>query len=142
MLCFVPQPFKHPASAALLQLPSTRCSRPNVPPLPPPPALQSMYIFKQPSIGGVVVPHQDSTFIHTTPLSCVGLWWALEDATKDNGCLWALPGGAVSFNGRHLERCICPAALSTRWLGLPSYGTGIAPLLHLKPDRGTRTVSA
>lgn len=54
--------------------------------------VQSMYIFKQPSIGGVVVPHQDSTFIHTTPLSCVGLWWALEDATKDNGCLWALPG--------------------------------------------------
>ncbi|EFJ46040.1 hypothetical protein VOLCADRAFT_81992 [Volvox carteri f. nagariensis] len=54
--------------------------------------VQSMYIFKQPSIGGEVVPHQDSTFIHTTPLSCVGLWWALEDATRDNGCLWAIPG--------------------------------------------------
>ncbi|GIL86249.1 hypothetical protein Vretimale_13750 [Volvox reticuliferus] len=54
--------------------------------------VQSMYIFKQPSIGGEVMPHQDSTFIHTTPLSCIGLWWALEDATKDNGCLWAVPG--------------------------------------------------
>ncbi|GFR47814.1 hypothetical protein Agub_g9591 [Astrephomene gubernaculifera] len=54
--------------------------------------VQSMYIFKQPSIGGEVIPHQDSSFIHTSPLSCVGLWWALEDATKDNGCLWAIPG--------------------------------------------------
>jgi hypothetical protein len=40
-----------------------------------------------------VVPHQDSTFIYTEPLSCVGLWWALEDATKENGCLWAQPSG-------------------------------------------------
>eukprot|EP00798_Chlamydomonas_sp_ICE-L_P018390 gene18390-24861_t len=54
--------------------------------------VQSMYIFKQPKIGGEVVPHQDSTFIYTQPLSCVGLWWALEDADKHNGCLWAQPG--------------------------------------------------
>lgn len=39
-----------------------------------------------------MVPHQDSSFIHTSPLSCVGLWWALEDCTRDNGCLWAQPG--------------------------------------------------
>ncbi|KXZ55753.1 hypothetical protein GPECTOR_2g1303 [Gonium pectorale] len=54
--------------------------------------VQSMYIFKQPSIGGEVRPHQDSSFIQTDPLTCVGLWWALEDATRENGCLWALPG--------------------------------------------------
>ncbi|MEW5318216.1 MAG: hypothetical protein WDW38_009456 [Sanguina aurantia] len=54
--------------------------------------VQSMYIFKQPHIGGEVVPHQDSTFLHTTPLTCTGLWWALEDATTENGCLWAQPG--------------------------------------------------
>eukprot|EP00873_Tetraselmis_striata_P035894 jgi/Tetstr1/456158/TSEL_042926.t1 len=35
--------------------------------------VQSMYIFKQPQIGG----------------SCIGVWLAVEDATKDNGCLWA-----------------------------------------------------
>jgi phytanoyl-CoA hydroxylase len=23
----------------------------------------------------------------------VGLWFALEDATEENGCLWAVPGG-------------------------------------------------
>ena len=54
--------------------------------------MQSMYIFKQPGIGGEVVPHQDSTFLRTDPPSVIGLWWALEDATKENGCLWALPG--------------------------------------------------
>ncbi|KAL6745238.1 hypothetical protein V8C86DRAFT_2984461 [Haematococcus lacustris] len=54
--------------------------------------VQSMYIFKQPHIGGEVVPHQDSTFLMSDPLTCVGLWWALEDATRDNGCLWAAPG--------------------------------------------------
>ncbi len=55
--------------------------------------LQSMYIFKQPHIGGEVGWHQDSTFLYTEPLSVVGLWFALEDATLENGCLWALPGG-------------------------------------------------
>ena len=55
--------------------------------------LQSMYIFKQPNIGGEVTCHQDGTFIYTEPLRVVGLWFALEDATIDNGCLWAIPGG-------------------------------------------------
>jgi phytanoyl-CoA hydroxylase len=55
--------------------------------------LQSMYIFKQPKIGGEVVCHQDSTFLYTEPLDIAGLWFALEDATLENGCLWAIPGG-------------------------------------------------
>jgi phytanoyl-CoA hydroxylase len=55
--------------------------------------VQSMYIFKQPNIGGEVTCHQDSTFIYTEPTDIVGLWFALEDATIDNGCLWAIPGG-------------------------------------------------
>lgn len=55
--------------------------------------LQSMYIFKQPHIGGEVICHQDSTFLYTEPEQVVGLWFALEDATLENGCLWALPGG-------------------------------------------------
>ena len=55
--------------------------------------LQSMYIFKQPNIGGEVTCHQDSTFLYTEPIDIVGLWFALEDATSENGCLWAIPGG-------------------------------------------------
>jgi phytanoyl-CoA hydroxylase len=55
--------------------------------------LQSMYIFKQPFIGGEVTAHQDHTFLWTDPPSVTGLWFALEDTTIDNGCLWARPGG-------------------------------------------------
>ena len=55
--------------------------------------LQSMYIFKPPNIGGEVVCHQDSTYIYTEPESCVGFWFALEDATLENGCMQFLPGG-------------------------------------------------
>lgn len=55
--------------------------------------LQSMYIFKQPHIGGEVTLHTDHTFLWTEPPSVTGFWFALEDATVENGCLWALPGG-------------------------------------------------
>ena len=55
--------------------------------------LQGMYIFKQPRIGGEVTCHQDSTFLYTEPQEIAGLWFALEDATLKNGCLWAIPGG-------------------------------------------------
>ena len=55
--------------------------------------LQSMYIFKQPNIGGEVSCHQDSTFLYTDPIAIAGLWFAVEEATKENGCLWAIPGG-------------------------------------------------
>lgn len=55
--------------------------------------LQGMYIFKQPKIGGEVTCHQDSTFLYTDPTDIAGLWFALEDATLENGCLWAIPGG-------------------------------------------------
>lgn len=54
---------------------------------------QSMVIFKQPAIGGEVRWHQDATFFETTPISVTTFWFALEDATRDNGCLWVQPGG-------------------------------------------------
>ena len=57
-----------------------------------PKLLQSMYIFKQPHIGGEVISHQDSTFLYTKPESVVGFWVALEDATIENGCLWVARG--------------------------------------------------
>ena len=65
--------------------------------------VQSMYIFKQPNIGGEVTCHQDSTFLYTNPIDIAGLWFALEDATIENGCLWAIPSGH-----RH--------GLKSRWL--------------------------
>ena len=55
--------------------------------------LQSMYLFKQPQIGAEVGWHQDATYLHTRPSTVTGLWIALDDADRDNGCLMALPGG-------------------------------------------------
>ena len=57
-----------------------------------PKLLQSMYIFKQPGIGGEVGCHQDSTYLYTEPPSVLGLWFAIEDAHRGNGCLGGLPG--------------------------------------------------
>ncbi len=74
--------------------------------------LQSMYIFKQPRIGGEVTLHQDATFLYTEPITVRGFWFALEDATVENGAMWALPGGhhlglkeryVVSDGGAHFE---------------------------------------
>lgn len=53
---------------------------------------QSMYIFKQPRIGGKVVPHQDATYLITEPDNIIGIWIALEDCTLENGCLSFIPG--------------------------------------------------
>lgn len=57
-----------------------------------PAVVQSMYIFKQPSYGGSVGAHQDSTFLYTTPQTLLGFWIALEDADVENSCLWFIPG--------------------------------------------------
>jgi phytanoyl-CoA hydroxylase len=77
--------------------------------------IQSMYVFKQPNIGGEVICHQDATFLYTEPLSVVGLWFALEDACEENGCLWAIPGG-------HLR------GLKSRFVRAPDGGTSFQTL--------------
>jgi phytanoyl-CoA hydroxylase len=55
--------------------------------------VQSMFIFKQSHFGDEVPPHQDASFLFTEPNSLIGVWFALQDASVDNGCLWALQGG-------------------------------------------------
>lgn len=54
--------------------------------------IQSMLIFKQPEIGGEVRWHQDASYLRSAPQRVAGLWLALEDADRDNGCLWMVPG--------------------------------------------------
>ncbi len=58
-----------------------------------------------------MLPHQDSTFLCTDPPSVVGLWWALEDATKTNGCLWTLPGAHTKGVARRFIRTRAPLLL-------------------------------
>lgn len=54
---------------------------------------QTMYIFKQPHIGGEVRWHQDGSYLISEPSAVTGIWIAIEDANRDNGCLWVQPGG-------------------------------------------------
>ena len=65
--------------------------------------LQSMCIFKHP-VGSTnderenaVPPHTDATFLFTQPQTAVGFWYALEDCTLENGCLWYNPGSQNVF---------------------------------------------
>jgi phytanoyl-CoA hydroxylase len=78
-----------------------------------PRVFQSMYIFKQPRIGGEVRWHQDATYFDTEPISVTTLWFALERADRTNGCLWVQRGGhrtplrerfVVDGAGARLER--------------------------------------
>lgn len=95
--------------------------------------LQSMYIFKQPRIGGAVGCHQDGSFLHTEPPSCIGLWFALEDATVENGCLLVEPGG----HRRPLAARFRREGWTTRLEQLtaePLPTDGLVPLEALKGD--------
>jgi phytanoyl-CoA hydroxylase len=98
--------------------------------------VQSMYIFKQPGIGGEVTCHQDSTFLYTDPPSVVGLWFALEDATLDNGCLWAIPGA----HKRGLRSRFVREGLSTRFESLNYLKWPSDQLVPLEVKKGTLIV--
>ena len=81
---------------------------------------QSQLIFKQPHIGGEVGWHQDASFFVTTPQTVTTFWFALEDATLDNGCLWvekqADPSGQQGPRGLRWplrEQYLCDHAAGT-----------------------------
>jgi len=69
-----------------------------------PAVCQSMYIYKNPGIGGEVIAHQDSWFLHTEPNSAIGFWFALEDCTLQNGCLQFIKGSHKSGVHRRYMR--------------------------------------
>ena len=99
--------------------------------------LQSMYIFKQPRIGGEVTCHQDATFLYTEPLRVVGLWFALEDASIENGCLWAIPGGhKLGLKSRFLRA----EDGGTRFEVLESSSWREEDLVPLEVEKGTLIV--
>lgn len=51
-----------------------------------------------------MVPHQDATFLYTEPVRLVGFWFALDDATQQNGCLYIAPGSHCSGVHRRYTR--------------------------------------
>ena len=102
--------------------------------------LQSMYIFKQPRIGGEVGCHQDATFLFTDPITVTGFWFALQDATLDNGCLWAAPGGHRGPLRRLFERS--PSGEGTVFVDLDDTPLPTPPddLVPLEVPAGTLVV--
>jgi hypothetical protein len=74
----------HPAIADIAK--GLGCIKPDI--------RQSMYIFKQAKIGGVIRWHQDATYFFTEPQSVLTFWFAIEDANLQNGCLQVHKNGA------------------------------------------------
>ncbi|RDD45330.1 Phytanoyl-CoA dioxygenase domain-containing protein 1 [Trichoplax sp. H2] len=82
-----------------------------------PKILQSMFIFKPPHIGGEVVAHRDATFLHSTPVKLMGLWFALEDVTLTNGCLWFIPESQTEGTSRRMIKNPDPNGSSVIFTG-------------------------
>ena len=53
--------------------------------------MQTMLFIKPPGFPGQAW-HQDEVYIPTRDRSLTGAWYALDDATVENGCMWILPG--------------------------------------------------
>lgn len=81
-------------------------------------AVQSMYIFKQPRIGGEVTPHQDGAFLYT--VRAVALWNILmlrrtgfvPLPPTTNSCAqwlwwWRVAAGDVIPTAKHASREVC-----------------------------------
>lgn len=97
-------------------------------------AIQSMAILKPPGIGGEVGWHQDATFLQTEPPSVVGLWVALDDARRDNGCLWVIPGGHRGPLRSRFERA---GTEGTRFVTLSEEPFATDRAVALEVPRGT-----
>ncbi|XP_029468457.1 phytanoyl-CoA dioxygenase domain-containing protein 1 isoform X2 [Rhinatrema bivittatum] len=68
--------------------------------------VQSMYIFKQPGLGG------------EEPLGrLVGFWIAVEDATEENGCLWFVPRSHTKGITRRMVRTPTGSFPRTKFIG-------------------------
>lgn len=71
-----------------------------------PTLIQTMVNFKNPRVGGEFIPHQDTSYLTTTePQYVVGFWFALDDATVENGCLDVIPGSHKWSLCRKYVRC-------------------------------------
>lgn len=57
---------------------------------------QSQIIAKLAGVGGSIVPHQDGCVSFTSPASGLTFWYALENATIENGCLCVAPGSHLT----------------------------------------------
>jgi ectoine hydroxylase-related dioxygenase (phytanoyl-CoA dioxygenase family) len=54
--------------------------------------------------GGIEKPyHQDSAYFPIEPLSLVTCWIALDEVTRQNGCMWVIPGSHLGPLHHHSQ---------------------------------------
>ncbi len=63
--------------------------------------VQTMYYYKPPGAKGQGM-HQDNFYLLARPATCIAAWTAIDDATRDNGCLWVVPRS-------HQGDILCPS---------------------------------
>jgi ectoine hydroxylase-related dioxygenase (phytanoyl-CoA dioxygenase family) len=49
-------------------------------------------LLKPPEVGSQKGWHQDSPYWPIEPMALCSCWFPMDDATLENGCMWALPG--------------------------------------------------
>lgn len=54
--------------------------------------LRNSLLLKPPSVGSQKGMHQDSPYWPIEPMELCSCWFALDDATPENGCMGVLPG--------------------------------------------------
>lgn len=84
--------------------------------------IQSMVICKNKEVGGQVGVHDDQTFLTSDPSTAMGLWFALEPATPENGCLSFVPGS------HKINR------LTKRLVRAPGGGTEMVPVPGMEDE--------
>lgn len=50
-------------------------------------------LLKPPAVGSAKGMHQDSPYWPIKPMALFSCWFALDDATPENGCMGVIPGG-------------------------------------------------
>lgn len=71
-----------------------------------PTLIQTMINFKNPKIGAEFLPHQDAQYLTTSePGNLIGFWFALDDATAQNGCVDVIPGSNKWALVRRYVKC-------------------------------------
>ena len=102
-------------------------------------AVQSMYIFKQALVGGEVNAHQDGAFLYTEPQSVIGFWWALDDCTQANGCLWAVPGShSIGVHRRYRRED--PPSKGTEFVPAAPIDFDLTGAVPLETKKGTLVI--
>lgn len=60
-------------------------------------------LLKPPSVGSPKGMHQDSPYWPIEPMSLCQCWFALDDATEENGCLAVIPGSHKTGPQPHMH---------------------------------------